>query len=502
MNKDIFIGVDLGTGSIKAVALDIAGHCVAEVKRPVATVYAPGGIAEQSPLDWLDLVGDCLREMAARLESLDYRPAGIAATGQMNAPILLDDYERPMGPVPIWCDSRCSKQCTEMEERIPFRTLLDLTGHTAVTGYTAPKLLWIKEHAPDQLNQATRLIFPKDVITHALTGISCSDLSDASNSLLLDIHQGKWSESIIEALEISRDILPPLYSSAECIGTISRQGSAWSGLPEGVPVAAGAGDSIACALGAGLTDSTMIQIVIGTAGNVNVVFEQPQIDQQGCVHTGCYVDRQHWICSGVQQTAGAALQWWSEITDRTPEQLFEELNDLEVFSGLRFAPYLSGERTPHLDPDVRAAFLRLERSTRRQDMTCAILEGVAFSFRDALEIFNQMGVRSQRAVLCGGGAGNPLWSSIIATVLDMPVVRQTNETTARGAAILAACSAGLFPHWKQSVNAWQLPGSVITPRVNWSDRCCRAYADYRLLYPLIKNCPSLSEQPLHQSDKF
>ncbi len=338
MSRHAYIGLDLGSSSIKAVALDEAGQGVGSAKRPNPIRTGPGGIAEQDPQTWHDLAGETLRELTTALAGQSLEPAAIATTGQMNGPVLLDGLGKATCPVQMWCDSRCAPQCRTLERRIEAPRLLRMTGHTAVTGYTAPKLLWIDEHLPDQLNAATQLIFPKDFLTRALTGQTLTDYSDASNSLLLNIHRGEWDESILHSLELTLPELPALAESAEVVGGVSREGAAWSGLRQGIPVAAGAGDSISAALGAGLRDPSMIQVVVGSAGNVNCVLDEAIVDDQGRVHTGYFTDRRHWICSAVQQSAGASLQWWSGLTGIDPAVLVEEI-DLRGPSTTQFAPY-------------------------------------------------------------------------------------------------------------------------------------------------------------------
>ena len=487
MNEDIFIGIDLGTGSVKAVALDSKGRCIANSKRILNTHYAPGGKAEQSPVAWLDRSGECLRELADRIQAIGYRPAGVGVTGQMNAPVLLNSAGCAPRSVQIWCDSRCAPQCERINQDIPLANLIEITGHTAVAGYTAPKLLWIEENARDVLDGASDLIFPKDLINYALTGIIATDYSDASNSLLLDIRQADWSQSIVDALGIPSRILPSLVCSTDRLGVISSEGEQWSGLPRETPVAGGAGDSIASAFGAGLADSTTSQIVIGTAGNVNCVSDRICVDPLGRVHTGYFVDRSHWICSCVQQTAGASLQWWSEITSLSANDLLGEIDDAPVSESLRFAPYLSGERTPHLDPHVRGAFLGLERSTTRKDLTLAILEGVAFSFRDAFEVLENLGNCARNVLLCGGGAESLLWSRIVQAVIDKPMQRLTCETTARGAAALAACAAGHFSDWRESIESWPVAGETVLTNDEWRRHYRKVYPVHRSVYPMLKD---------------
>ncbi len=485
MNRQAYVGLDLGSSSIKVVALDEGGVCVAEAKRPISIRTGPGGVAEQDPGTWHELAGQALRELSRSLAGQSIQVAAAAATGQMNGPVLLDRRGRAAGPVQMWCDSRCGLQCRILEERVEKAQLLETTGHASATGYTAPKLLWLAKHRPEQLEKATHLVFPKDFATRSLTGEIVTDYSDASNSLFLDIHRGEWAEPILRSLDVRLPQLPPLACSAQVIGAVSEEGAAWSGLARGTPVAAGAGDSICAALGAGLRDPSLLQIVVGSAGNVNCVLAEPLIDARARVHTGYFVDTDHWICSAVQQSAGASLRWWSDVTGIDVATLVDEI-ELNERASAFFAPYLSGERTPHLDPDVRGAFLNLNQHASRADLTRAILEGVAFSFKDAFEVFQELGVKPARAAVSGGGGQSAAWCRIMAAVLGLPLVTGAADTTARGAAMLAACAAGRFESWHQAIDAWSELGDKIEADPKMAEHYRLAYRNYQDLYPRLR----------------
>jgi xylulokinase len=434
-------------------------------------------------------VGKCLRDLTLKLREISYQPAAVAATGQMNGPVLLDRYTNPVRNVPLWCDTLCAPQCRKIYSKIPENLLLNLTGHSAVTGYTAPKLLWLSEHEPESLEAASYLIFPKDYITKLLTGVIVTDYSDASNSLLLDIHQGTWSKDIVHALNLEKLNFPELANGTDIIGYVSKKGSTWSGLPEKIPVAAGLGDSISATIGAGIHDSSVLQIVIGTAGNVNCVLKELAIDHQGRVHTGLHADRNHWICSGVLQASGASLQWWSEITEKDLNELIGKVK-LDTPSKVVFGPYLAGERSPHLDPFVRGAFLSLDGKTTQEDMTRAVLEGVAFSFRDVIEIFYGMGIRPHGFSITGGGGNSDMLCHILSNVVNRPLERITADTTARGVAVLAAYVAGIFSKWQDAARIWQLRGDKFSPER--TDFYQQAYENFRALYPHLSSYTKLT----------
>jgi len=478
----MYIGIDLGSSAVKAVAVDETGACVASHSRPLTIYRGPGGQAEHRPADWESEAGACLRTLTAELGKQGHVPAAIAATGQMDGPVLLDAHLRPVASVQMWCDARCAAQCEDIESRISAQKLLQITGHSAVTGYTAPKLMWFAEHEPEVLTRSAHLIFPKDYLTLLLSGAVGSDISDASNSLLLDVRSGSWDESIVSALGLDSVNLPGLSRSADVVGHVSRQGAEWSGLPPGIPVAAGAGDSIAAALGAGLTDSSRLQIVVGSAGNVNCVLDRPIIDSRGRVHTGFFVDYEHWICTGVLQSAGASIQWWSDVLDMQLDEMVAEVEGVGP-SGVFFAPYLAGERTPHLDARVRGGFVALEGSTSRADMTRAVLNGVACSFRDAAQVFAELGVHANEISITGGAARNETICRLIANVMQKSLTQIDADVTAMGAAMLAACAAGRFLSWQDAAAAWPASGEVFVPEN--AEIHEEAYQRFRQLYPRL-----------------
>ncbi len=480
MNKEAYIGIDLGTSSIKAIAVDKLGFCIATTRRPLQIISNENGQAEQNPYTWKTLVGECLRDLVTKLSVKRYKPIAVAATGQMNGPVLLDKNDNPIGLVPLWNDTRCTLQCERIQSRVPKDKMLDISGHVAVTGYTAPKLMWIAENEPEVLRNASKLIFPKDYITKLLTGVIITDYSDASNSLLLDINRGIWDRGIIRELHLDSLSFPLIVNGTEIVGCVSKDGAVWSGLQEGTPVAAGVGDSIAAALGSGIYGPSKLQIVVGTAGNVNCVLSKIVIDQGGRVHTGFYVDNNHWICTGVLQSSGESLHWWSEVTGKFIDELIREVK-LDKPTKVLFAPYLSGERTPHLDPHIRGAFVSLDRNTTRADMTKAIMEGVAFSLRDVIEVFYTMGIQPQRASITGGAVKSDILCQIITNAVNLPLERITADVTARGAAVLAGCAAGLFYKWQDAAKIWHLRYDLFSPdQVNIYQQ---VYVHFRELYP-------------------
>jgi xylulokinase len=484
--KEAYVGIDLGTSSVKAMAFDTAGGVITASSRSLAVDRDSDGKAEQHPSDWEIAAGECLRDLSENLESTRFKPVAVAATGQMNGPVLLAGSGKPLRAVPLWCDTRCATQCERIKQRISQETLLNKTGHTSVTGYTAPKLMWIADNDPGILEAASHIIFPKDYINKLLTEEICTDLSDASNSLFLNISSGTWDAEIIDALGFHSLPLPTLSSGTDIVGYVSRNGAGWSGLPEGLPVAAGVGDSIAAALGAGVFGSSALQLVVGTSGDVNLVLDEQKIDTAGRIHTGFFVDQNHWIVSGVLQSTGASLQWWSDVMELDIDTLVEEIR-LETPPNVIFAPYLAGERTPYLDPYVRGAFVSLSTSTNRADMTRAIIEGIAFSFKDAVDVFEHMGIKPSHLSLTGGGISSHVICRIITNIINLPLQRIQADITAKGAAILAANVTDRFSAWQDSANEWRSESDSFSPDgvVSYKE----TYRCFKSLYPYLSRLP-------------
>ncbi len=382
--------------------------------------------------------------------------AGIGLSGQMHGAVLLDASGEVLRPALIWCDQRTDAQCRSLTEKVGAARLIELTSNPALTGFTLPKLLWVQEQEPDVWARVRSVLLPKDYIRFRLTGERATDVADASGTLLFDVAQRRWSDPMLAAAEIDKEFLPTVFESPEITGVVSAAGSTATGLREGTPVVAGAGDQAAGAVGMAIVRPGTVSATIGTSGVVFAATDHPALDKQGRVHTFCHAVPGRWHVMGVTQAAGLSLRWFrdrfgvvqpaglKQPADPYTNLCAEAAEAPAGSDGVLWAPYLMGERTPHLDPHVRAALVGLTASHTRAHIVRAILEGVAFSLRDTLTIFAEMNVPVDRIRLGGGGARAPLWRQIQADVYGRPVeILAAEEGAAYGAALLAGVGGGV-----------------------------------------------------------
>lgn len=455
---DALIGLDVGTSSVKGVLIDLDGRLLTESECGHALLTPRPGWAEQDPAQWWRGAIAVLRELAAVASGRGATVLGMGLTGQMNGAVLLDAHGQVIRPCIIWADTRTVAECEEIYGRIPVEKVVNITGKTAVTGYTAPKLLWVRNHEPDNYRRIRHLLLPKDYVTWKLVGELGTDASDASNTLLFDIAERAWSGPILEALDISGAILPSVRTSSTIAGRLLAGAARETGLAPGLPVVIGAGDSIAEAVGNALVHQGLVLSVVGTAGNVSAVSEAPTIDNRGRIHTGCYAEDKRWIVTGVQQAAGLSMRWllenlelYEELRHAHPEHnpydlVFEQIETTPPGSdGLLFLPYLTGERTPHLDPFARGVFFGIGVHHHRAHFVRAVLEGIAFAQRNALDLLPQLHIEPTQIVVSGGGGQNQHWHQILADVTGLEVsIVDGGHGAAFGAALLAGVGSAVF----------------------------------------------------------
>jgi xylulokinase len=473
----VLFGIDVGTSATKGLAIDPDGTVLAteEVDYPLSTPRP--GWSEQDPEDWWRAT----ETVIGRLTDSAGDPAGIGLSGQMHGLVALDENDRPLRPAILWNDQRTQAECEEIEHTIGLERLIALTGNRALTGFTAPKLLWLRHHERDVHDRIKRIALPKDYVRLRLTGEHATDVSDASGTLLLDVARRRWSEEVLSALNIDPAWLPRTLESPEVSGTTSA----------GTPVAAGAGDQAAGALGVGVDRPGPLSIAIGTSGVVFAALDAFAADPQARVHAFCHAVPGAWHAMGVMLSAAGSLAWLRNATD--PGTTFDTLIDQAEkwppgTEGLIFLPYLAGERTPHADPDARGAFAGLSIRHDRGALTRAVLEGVAFGLRDSLDLISDLGDRPQKGRVSGGGARSDLWTQIVACTLELPLERvAVDEGAAFGAAILGGVAAGVWPDVHAGVQATVRPRDPVEPIPEWVD----AYRDQRkkftALYPALKS---------------
>jgi xylulokinase len=411
----------------------------------------------------------------------------------MHGSVLLDERDEPLRPSLIWCDQRTDEQCRSLTEKVGARRLVELTCNPALTGFTLPKMLWVREREPEVWARVRTVLLPKDYVRLRLTGERATDVADASGTLLFDVARRRWSQEMLAAVEIDERILPPAYESPEVVGRVSSLGAEETGLCAGTPVVAGAGDQAAGAVGMGVVRPGAVSATIGTSGVVFAATDRPALDSSGRVHTFCHAAPNRWHVMGVTQSAGLSLRWFrdtfgaGESDTRDPyDRLCEEASAAPPGSGgVLWAPYLMGERTPHLDPNARAALVGLNASHTRAHVIRALLEGVAFSLRDTFEIFKEMNVPVEAIRLGGGGARSSLWRQIQADVYARPVeLVETEEGAAYGAALLAGVGAHAWNSVDEACAATVRTRATIEPTS--ADLMETRYQSFRKLYPALR----------------
>jgi len=484
------LGIDVGTGGSRAVVIDSAGQIVAsETIEHVPFASPETGWAEQDPDDWWRASSAAIRAVLSKDNINRESIAAIGLSGQMHGAVLLDEKDQVIRPSIIWCDQRSDIQCRQLTEQIGASRLIELTCNPALTGFTLPKVLWVKDHEPEQWRRIRSLLLPKDYVRFRLTGEKATDVADASGTLLLDVSARRWSSTMLEAAELDDSVLPALFESQQITGTVSESASEQTGLRAGTPVVAGAGDQAAGAVGMGIVKPGSVSATIGTSGVVFAATNNPALDPRGRVHTFCHAIPNRWHVMGVTQGAGLSLRWFrDQFGGDSYEQLTAEAAVVPAgANNLLWAPYLMGERTPHLDPNARAALVGLTASHTRGHIVRAILEGVAFSLRDSFEIFREMNVPVESIRLGGGGARSKLWRQIQADIYGHAVdIVQAEEGAAYGAALLAGVGGGL---WTSVDDACADVVRVID-RIEPNPAAVKVldslYRSYRELYPALR----------------
>ena len=492
------LGIDVGTGGTRAVIVDQTGRIVASATEEHALFASPQiGWAEQDPEDWWRACAIAVRKALAGAGLRAEQIACVGFSGQMHGAVMLDGTDQVVRPALIWCDLRSEKQCRDLTERIGQEKLIRLTCNPALPNFTLTKFLWVRENEPQNWKRVRSVMLPKDYVRFRLTGERATDMADASGTLLLDVANRRWSKEVLEAAGIDESLLPRLFESPEVCGKISAAGAEATGLHPGTPVVAGAGDQAAGAVGMGIASSGAVSATIGTSGVVFAATDRPALDAKGRLHTFCHAIPGRWHVMGVTQAAGLSLRWFrdtfgagvgSEKDKRDPYELLtaEAAAAPPGSDGLLWAPYLMGERTPHLDPNARAALIGLTASHHRGHVVRAILEGVAFSLRDSFTLFSQMEVPVTNIRLGGGGARSPLWRQIQADVYGHEVeLLEAEEGAAYGAAILAGVGANVWKSVDAACSEVVRVAQRVAPQAAAVQRMNASYAAYRRMYPAI-----------------
>lgn len=480
-----YIGIDLGTSAVKLLLMEGNGKIVRVTSREYPLYFPHPGWSQQNPEDWYKQSMDGLCEL---LDGIDKsQVAGISFGGQMHGLVVLDENDQVIRPAILWNDGRTFRENDYLNQVIGKEKLSEYTANISFTGFTAPKILWMKNNEPENFARIKKIMLPKDYLAYRLTGVHCTDVSDASGMLLFDVKNRCWSEEMCEICGVHKEQLAKVYESYETVGTLLPEIAQNLGLPETVKVAAGAGDNAAAAVGTGTVGNGQCNISLGTSGTIFISSDQFAMDKNNALHAFAHADG-HYHLMGCMLSAASCNKWWmDEIIGTkdygTEQAAITKLGENHVY----FLPYLMGERSPHNDPDARGTFIGMTMDTSRADMTQAVLEGVAFALRDSFEIAKSLGIQINRTKICGGGAKSILWKKIIANVLNVKVdVPETEEGPGYGAAILAAVACGEYASVEEAAQKLLKVVDTVEPDAELAAKYEKRYAQFKQIYPTVK----------------
>ena len=481
----LYVGIDLGTSAVKLLLMDGEGKIQKIVSREYPLYFPHPGWSEQKPEDWYEQVMDGMKELIAEADKS--KIAGISFGGQMHGLVILDKEDQVIRPAILWNDGRTYEECDYLNNVIGKEKLSEYTANISFTGFTAPKILWVKNKEPENFKKIVKIMLPKDYIAYKLTGVNCTDVSDASGMLLMDVKNRRWSKEMCEICGISEEMLPKLYESYECVGTVKPEIARELGIPETVKVAAGAGDNAAAAVGTGTVGDGMCNISLGTSGTIFISSEKFGVDKNNALHAFAHADG-HYHLMGCMLSAASCNKWWMDEIIGTSDYGAEQkkigvLGENHVY----FLPYLMGERSPHNNPNARGTFIGMTMDTTRADMTQAVLEGVAFALRDSFEVAKSLGIKIERTKICGGGAKSPLWKKMIANILNLKVdVIESEEGPALGGAMLAAVACGEYKNVEEAAAKIVRIVDTVEPEEELVKKYDERYQQFRQIYPACR----------------
>lgn len=482
----LYIGVDLGTSAVKLLLMNEAGHIEKIVSREYPLSFPHSGWSEQNPYDWYDKTLDGLKELLSECDKSQID--GISFGGQMHGLVTLDAQDEVVRPAILWNDGRTTEETAYLNEQIGRERLTGYTANIAFAGFTAPKILWMQKNEPDLWAKVKKIMLPKDYLAYRLSGTFCTDYSDASGMLLMDVKNKCWSKAMMEICHVSREQLPDLYESYEVVGTLKKEIASELGVPETVKVIAGAGDNAAAAVGTGTVGANHCNLSLGTSGTLFVSSDKFGVDEHNALHSFAHADGGYHLM-GCMLSAASCNKWWMDEILKTKDYAGEQkgiqtLGENQVF----YLPYLMGERSPHNNPNARAMFVGMSMDTTREDMTLAVLEGVAFGLRDSLEVARSLGIRIDSSRICGGGAKSPLWRQIIAAVMNVKLeIIESEEGPGYGAAILAAVGCGTFESVESACEKLVKVIDTVEPDPELVQKYEEKYQKFKQLYPIMKN---------------
>ena len=481
----LFIGIDLGTSAVKTLLMDENGKILNIVSKEYPLYFPNPGWSEQEPTYWYEQSVAAVKELVADFDKNEV--AGISFGGQMHGLVILDKDDNVIRPAILWNDGRTFEECDYLNEVIGKEKLSEYTANISFTGFTAPKILWVKNKEPENFEKIEKIMLPKDYIAYKLTGVHCTDVSDASGMLLFDVKNRQWSKEMCDICGVKPSQLAKCYESYEKVGTVLPEIAEELGISSSVVVAAGAGDNAAAAVGTGTVGNNMCNISLGTSGTIFISSYNFGVDKFNALHSFAHADG-HYHLMGCMLSAASCNKWWMDeiigTKDYAAEQKqIEKLGENHVY----FLPYLMGERSPHNNPNARGTFIGMTMDTSRADMTQAVLEGVAFALRDSLEVAKSLGIHLERTKICGGGAKSPLWKKIIANVLNLKVdVIESEEGPGLGGAMLAAVACGEYASVEEIAAKMVKVVDTVEPEAELVEKYEKRYAQFKAIYPACK----------------
>lgn len=481
----LYVGIDLGTSAVKLLLMDETGHIHKIVSKEYPLYFPNPGWSEQKPEDWYEQSMAGLKELLSECDKS--KVAGISFGGQMHGLVILDSDDNVIRPALLWNDGRTYEECDYLNNVIGKDKLSEYTANISFTGFTAPKILWVKNKEPENFARIAKIMLPKDYLAYKLSGVHCTDVSDASGMLLFDVKNRCWSKEMMEICDVKEEQLAKVFESYEVVGTLKPDVADELGLSTEVKIIAGAGDNAAAAVGTGTVGDGRCNISLGTSGTIFISSDSFGVDENNALHSFAHADG-HYHLMGCMLSAASCNKWWMEEIMQTKDfageqKAIEKLGENHVY----FLPYLMGERSPHNNPNARGTFIGMTMDTTRADMYQAVLEGVGFALRDSFEVAKSLGIKIERTKICGGGAKSPLWKKIIANILGIKVdIIESEEGPGYGGAMLAAVGCGEFASVEEAADKLVKVIDTVEPDAELTAKYDERYNQFRQIYPTVK----------------
>ena len=481
----LYVGIDLGTSAVKLLLMDETGHIHKIVFKEYPLYFPNPGWSEQKPEDWYEQSMAGLKELLSECDKS--KVAGISFGGQMHGLVILDSDDNVIRPALLWNDGRTYEECDYLNNVIGKDKLSEYTANISFTGFTAPKILWVKNKEPENFARIAKIMLPKDYLAYKLSGVHCTDVSDASGMLLFDVKNRCWSKEMMEICDVKEEQLARVFESYEVVGTLKPDVADELGLSTDVKIIAGAGDNAAAAVGTGTVGDGRCNISLGTSGTIFISSDSFGVDENNALHSFAHADG-HYHLMGCMLSAASCNKWWMEEIMQTKDfageqKAIEKLGENHVY----FLPYLMGERSPHNNPNARGTFIGMTMDTTRADMYQAVLEGVGFALRDSFEVAKSLGIKIERTKICGGGAKSPLWKKIIANILGIKVdIIESEEGPGYGGAMLAAVGCGEFASVEEAADKLVKVIDTVEPDAELTAKYDERYNQFRQIYPTVK----------------